>query len=187
MLRNLITTLLVLIAFASIMTVPALAQSATGSISGRVADSAGAVLQGARITMAQKDVYSVSNGIGEFFITGLAPGEYDLTVSYVGFAPFSKKVTVVAGKVTRADAVMAVAAQNQSITVTADRPLSEAEAINRQIAADNILQVESNQVINSLPNATIADAAGRMPRSFAGTGRRRRQVHPDTRAPNHVE
>ena len=56
-----------------------------------------------------------------------------------------------------------MAAQSESITVTAERPHGEAEAINRERTAENILQVLPHDVIVSLPNANVADAIGRLP------------------------
>jgi TonB-dependent receptor len=47
--------------------------------------------------------------------------------------------------------------------VTAERAHGEAEAINEEKIADNILNVLPAQVIQSLPNANVADAVGRMP------------------------
>jgi tetratricopeptide (TPR) repeat protein len=47
--------------------------------------------------------------------------------------------------------------------VTAERPHGEAEAINRERTAENILQVLPHDVITSLPNANVADAIGRLP------------------------
>ena len=47
--------------------------------------------------------------------------------------------------------------------MTVARPRGEAEQINRQRTADNIVQVLSAEVITSLPNANIADAVGRLP------------------------
>jgi TonB-dependent receptor len=47
--------------------------------------------------------------------------------------------------------------------VTAERAHGEAEAINEERVADNILNVLPSEVITSLPNANIADALGRLP------------------------
>src|SRR5207253_1640252 len=49
------------------------------------------------------------------------------------------------------------------IMVYAERGHGEAEAINRERTADNILQVLPSEVITSLPNANVADAIGRLP------------------------
>ena len=61
------------------------------------------------------------------------------------------------------DAILEVSGQSDSVLVTAPRPRGEAEQINRERTADNIVQVLSAEVITSLPNANIADALGRLP------------------------
>lgn len=139
------------------------AQISRGIISGRIVDSAGAVLKGARIEIQPTGTVVTSNNQGEFTITNLAPGEYTVLVSYVGFGSFSTTANVALGSVARVEAVLKVASKNEEIVVTAERPRGEAESINRTRAADNILQVLPSEVITSLPNANIADALGRLP------------------------
>jgi len=137
-------------------------QAGKGVISGVVKDSAGAVLQGAKVELLPRLQPVSTNGQGEFTVTGAAPGAYTITISYVGFSPYTGSVTVVAGQTAQIDAVLQVASRGDEVEVTADRPHGEAEAINRTLAAENILQVLPADVIVSLPNANIADALGRM-------------------------
>ncbi len=139
-----------------------LAQSGKGTVSGRVTDSAGGMLQGAVITLKPGGSTSTDSQ-GEYLITGLAPGDYSVSVSYVGFNVFDKGLKLTAGQSARVDAQLEVASQSSQILVTAERPRGEAEAINRERSADNILQVLPAEVITSLPNANIADALGRLP------------------------
>src|SRR5580658_687792 len=139
----------------------ALPQSGKGAINGRVVDDSGGTLQGAKIVLQPSGVTAATNDQGEFSITDLAPGDYTVSVSYVGFADFSKVVTVTTAQMLRVDVELKVAAQNQQIIVTAEH--GEAEAINRERTADNILQVTPEEVTTSLPNANIADAVGRLP------------------------
>ncbi|MGD0860988.1 MAG: TonB-dependent receptor [Terracidiphilus sp.] len=141
---------------------PAFCQAGKGIITGVVKDSAGAVLQGAKIEMQPQIRPVTTDGQGEFTVTEVTPETYFVTISYVGFTPYSSSVTVVAGQTTRVDAVLKVGSANDEVIVTADRPFGEAEAINRTLAAENILQVLPADVIVSLPNANIADALGRM-------------------------
>jgi len=143
--------------------ISASAQSGRGSISGRVADSAGAVLQGARVELQPGGESVITNQQGEFTISGLAAGEYTVRVNYVGFSDFSDKVTVAAGQAARLEATLKVATKNEEVVVYAERVHGEAEAINRQRESDNILQVLPFDVITSLPNTNIADAVGRLP------------------------
>jgi TonB-dependent receptor len=140
-----------------------LAQVDKGIIAGRVTDISGAVLQGARVELPVAALSTVSGGQGEFSFSGMAPGSYKVSISYIGFSSYVGEVTVKAGEVVRVDAVLKVASKNEEIMVTADRPHGEAEAINRERTSENILQVLPSDVIRSLPNANIADAVGRLP------------------------
>jgi len=135
----------------------------TGGINGKVTDSGGGVLQGAKVTVDPGAIGVVSDAQGQFLLTGLAPGTYKVTVSYVGFTTFTNSVTVVVGQVASLETKLAVESQNLEVLVTAERPAAEVEAVNRERTADNIVQVLPDEVIRSLPNANMADALGRLP------------------------
>ena len=139
------------------------AQSGRGIVAGRVTDSAGAVLQGAEVKLEPGAASAVSNSVGEFTINDLAPGNYTVSVNYVGFEHLVMKVDVAPGQPARVNAVLKIASGLQQITVTAQRVHGEVEAINRERESDNILQVLPVEVITSLPNTNIADALGRLP------------------------
>jgi TonB-dependent receptor len=141
----------------------AFSQSNKGAINGTVKDPAGAVLQGAKIEMQPQLRPMTTNGQGEFSVTDVPTGTYAVIVSYVGFAPYKSNITVTSGQIVHIDAKLEVASAADQVEVTADRPFGDAEAINRTLAAENILQVLPAEVITSLPNANIADALGRMP------------------------
>ena len=71
-----------------------LAQQLTGTLSGTVADSAGAVVPNAKVTMknaASGDVRTtVSNGSGYFAITAVQPGSYTVSIEAQGFKTWSR-------------------------------------------------------------------------------------------------
>ena len=141
-----------------------LAQSATGIITGAVTDPSGAALKGAQVSIPAQNVNAVSDEQGRFVIKGLAPGNYALTVTYVGFATFENNaITVTAGQTTNVAAELKVQSADQNVLVTAPRAGGEVEAINVERTADNIIQVLPAEVIRSLPNANMADALGRLP------------------------
>ncbi|HXY13975.1 MAG TPA: TonB-dependent receptor [Terriglobales bacterium] len=142
---------------------PSLSQERRGTISGHVTDSSDGILQGAKVELQPLGVTAITDGQGYFFMTGVDPGNYTIEITYVGFAPFTKKIDVSGGQVTTVDTKLAVSSQNLEVLVTADRASGEAEEVNRQRTADNVLQVLTNDVITSLPNANIADAVGRLP------------------------
>src|SRR5499427_1169337 len=141
----------------------AFAQGGRGFIEGRATDSAGGVLPGATVTVSPGGARTVTGREGEFVIRGLARGTYTVKVDFVGFTTFQQSVDVDEGGMVRLDAVLQVAGQRAEILVKAERPRGEAEQINRERTADNIVQVLSSDVITSLPNANIADALGRLP------------------------
>jgi TonB-dependent receptor len=142
---------------------PAAAQEAKGSITGTVKDSGGGALKGALVELQPTGVKAVSDEQGDFRFTDVAAGEYTLTVSYVGLSNFTNTVKVVAGQRASADAVLNVAGVTEQVVVVAERVQGEAEAVNVERTADNIVQVLPAEVIRSLPNANMADALGRLP------------------------
>jgi TonB-dependent receptor len=141
---------------------PGGAQTGKGALSGAVVDAQGGALQGAKVIVDPGGSSAVSDAQGQFTLNGLNAGDYDVTVSYAGFAPFTKKVTVAAGQAARLDAALSVAASKQDVQVYAGREGGEIESINRTFNADNIINVLPADVIKSLPNANVADAIGRL-------------------------
>src|SRR3984893_13360474 len=149
--------------FNFISVTPSKAQSRVGAVVGTAKDSDGSALQGALVELLPAGKRTVTDAQGQFRIPEVAPGEYRLTVSYVGFKPAEKKIVVAAGGSETADVVLEVASQADQVLVTGERLQGEAEAINITRTADNIVQVLPSRVILSLPNTNIADAVGRLP------------------------
>ena len=134
----------------------------SGSISGIVKDTAGAVLSGAQVVLQPAATTVASDAQGRYLITNLTPGNYTVTISYVGFTTSVSTVTVTAGQTTPFDVTLKVGSANQEVEVTANLE-GDAAAINEQRVSDNILDVQTDTQIQALPNANIADAVGRMP------------------------
>jgi TonB-dependent receptor len=135
----------------------------TGSIRGTVTDPSGAVLRGAQVEIGNKGITESTDQQGAFFRSALPPGRYEVRVSYVGFKTLPETVTVVAGKTATVNAELHLASRRQSVIVTAARAGGEAQAINTERSAPTIVNVMPKQVIRSLPNQNVADAAGRLP------------------------
>jgi len=135
---------------------------ANGGVSGTVKDASGAVLQGARIDLEPATRIVSSDAQGSFVIPNVKPGPYTVTISYVGFTTFSTSIAVTAGKSTPLDATLTVGSTNQQVIVSATLE-GDVAAINEQRVSENILNVQTDVQIQSLPNANIADALGRMP------------------------
>ena len=152
----------ILLVIASTVLAEGLLAQSNGSVYGHVTDSSGSILQGAQVQLQPTSVIVITGAQGSYFINDIAPGNYTLAISYVGFNLFTKTLEITPGKNLTVDASMQVNSQKDEILVTA-RASGEAENINRQRTADNVLQVLTNEVITSLPNANLADALGRLP------------------------
>jgi hypothetical protein len=100
------------------------AQTTGGSIKGQITDATNSAIPGADVAInsgknVAKNVQSDENGA--YNATGLAPGNYTVTVTKFGFANFtSKPISVAAGKVVSADVHLELQASKQEVTVASD-------------------------------------------------------------------
>src|SRR5579871_4580466 len=154
--------LFLLLAFALGMADMAYAQ-AKGAIAGIVTDDSGAVLKGAQITIESPVFSTTTDEQGRFYINNVAPGGYTVTITYLGFTKFDQAVNVAVGEVANIEAKLKVQSESETIIVTVPRVTGEAEAVNIERSADNLVQALPQEVIRSLPNANMADALGRLP------------------------
>ncbi len=138
-------------------------QNAKSTLTGSVVDNSGAILKGARITLLPLKLISETNAEGQFVLPEVPAGNYTLRVSFVGFKTSETNVELAAGQTQNVEVKMAVASSREEIVVSAERVHGEADAINETRTADNIVEVLPAEVIQSLPNANVADAIGRLP------------------------
>ncbi len=101
------------------------AQAIFGSITGTVADSTGAFIPGATITITDvakgTSVTATSNGSGEFTVEHLIPDSYNVRVTMNGFKGFETDgLPVSADETRKIDAVMQTGGAGETITVSAD-------------------------------------------------------------------
>ena len=124
---------LVIISFFLILAMAVARASITGSISGVVTDSSGAVISGAKVvasnveTGVRTTVTSDSSGFYKF--ASLAVGTYDLEVTQTGFRTYKKTGLVIdANSALRADATLPVGAINEKVEVSTDAVHVETES-----------------------------------------------------------
>ena len=107
------------------------AQAGRGSVSGIVADPAGAVVHRAEVTLLNNAtgvaLHTVTSSAGLYSFLSLNPGLYSITVSQPGFAKFVEdKVTVSVDQTTEVNVTLQVGAATESVTVTGGTELVEA-------------------------------------------------------------
>jgi len=78
-----------------LMCIPTFAQTVDTAILGTVSDNSGAIISGAVVTLTFPatgfEKKAVTTSTGEYRVAYLTPGNYDLTVSAVGFAAYEQK------------------------------------------------------------------------------------------------
>ena len=108
----------------------AVAQQPTAQISGLISDSSGAVVPDAGIHVTNLNtglrVDGRSNGSGNYLVTNLRPGEYQITASKEGFATVSRNgVTLVVSQSARLDFTLSLGSVKDTIEVRGTAPLLE--------------------------------------------------------------
>ena len=114
--------LTVLFLFAVLFVSTASAQQTAGSIKGTLADSSGAVIPAAAVTLTgngpTRSVQTQADG--SYTFAGIAPGNYTISVAIPGFAPFSQAIAIKTGAVSQVPIQLALAAETQQVTVAAE-------------------------------------------------------------------
>ncbi len=113
-----------------------LPQTPNGSIVGRVTDASRAGIPGAAVQV--RDVATnltrsgESHDDGEFTISNLAPGIYDVTVDKPGFRQVHERdLELQVGQTARVDARLEVGSVSETIEIKADVPLINTESFSR--------------------------------------------------------
>ena len=121
----------------------------SGSIRGTAKDTSGAVVPNVKITVADSQTglnrTVTSDGAGEYRVTGLPPGTYDVTAASAGFATaINKGVVVGIGETLDDDFQLHIASGNTEIVVNSEVPVIETD---RGSQSDTI----SSKLIEDLP------------------------------------
>ena len=107
--------------------------TATVAIRGRITDPDGALIPGAKVTIATPQGKTVTattaDSSGNYEVRGLPAGTYVVRADFAGFAPFqSQGIPIAAGQSRRVDIKMAIQVEQQNVVVTDDTPTVNVEA-----------------------------------------------------------
>jgi len=97
------------------------AQKGSAAIYGNVTDQSGAVIQGgtATATGSAGPIKATANARGQYVLNGLPPGQYKLSVSAAGFAPFETDLTLAADQALEIDATLQPPSAKTEVNVEA--------------------------------------------------------------------
>src|SRR5260370_19789948 len=146
--RNLLCLLALLLFLPSLV----FAQADTGTLSGTVRDTSGAVVPDASVTARntatglQRAAQTGTDGVYTF--PGLPPAAYDVTISKSGFADYKAQTTITVGSHVTLDAPLSVSQVSTTVEVVAV-PVAE---INTQ--TQEVSQIITPEQVANLPSLT---------------------------------
>src|SRR5215831_7399492 len=132
------------IAFSFAFALAAFAQSDRGTITGTIADPAGAVVASAPIEVKNVEtgaLYQAGSSATGNYVVQVPTGTYEVTVSVPGFKKFIRANLVVPVEQTlRVDVVLEVGSNAESVTVTEAAPLLKTESgeLSHNVTADTL-------------------------------------------------
>ena len=139
---------------------PLAAQTASGTISGRVSDSSNLAVPGATVTITSPNLQgtrtTVTSVNGDYIFPNLPPGSYTITVELSGFGTTKATRDVGAGQPVEVDVTLRPASLSEIVTVTA-----RTDAFTNTVQASTNIQSE---LLATLPTArTILSAVNLAP------------------------
>jgi TonB-dependent receptor len=141
----------------------AAAQSESGSLDGKITDATkGMPLTGAIVTIEGSGLEVSTDRAGEFYFSGVPAGDRQVRVSYLGFAPQSFAVTIVAGQRAHLDAKLGEdVVQLETLHVEGQR-VGQARALNQERAADSLKNIVAADAMGRFPDQNAAEALARI-------------------------
>jgi len=132
------------------------AQTGNGTVTGVVTDATGAVIANAPIELKNTEtgvVYrATSTDTGNFTITQVPIGSYELSASVQGFKKYTRQnLTLIAAQVLRLDVPLEIGASTESVTVSAESSQLQTET------GDVSQNINFNQLAN-LPLLGVGNA-----------------------------
>ena len=128
-------------------------QAETGTLIGTVTDASGAVVSNAKVMVVSVGTNASRNTVtdsrGDYVITTLKPGAYQLTVEGSGFTKYSRQVQVTVGATVEASVKLSVTGVATTVEVTAS---AEVATVNTESAT--LSDVITSKQITDLPTLT---------------------------------
>ena len=144
---------ILIVTFGVLLLVPhtASGQAASGAIAGSVEDTTGGALPGVTVEVASPALIeglrtAFTDGQGNYRITDLRPGVYDVTFRLPGFSTVVREgIELTTGFTANVDAELQVGSIEETITVTAATPIVDVQTSSEQ-------QVFTADVLEALPS-----------------------------------
>jgi TonB-dependent receptor len=120
-------------------------------------------LPGANIILQGTAIGTASDIKGRYKITKIPPGNYSVTVTYIGYKSKNIAIRLAPGKAVIRDITLVYdVVEGETVTITAQAE-GQVAAINQQLRSNTIKNVVSAERIMELPDANAAESVGRLP------------------------
>ena len=131
-----------------LLCVAAFGQSDRGTITGTIADPAGAVVAGAPIELKNSETgiayEAASTPTGNFTLAQLPAGTYEMSVTVAGFKKYLRQnIAVQVGQTVRVDVPLEVGSATESVTVTEQASLLKTESgeLSHTVPAQRLIEL----------------------------------------------
>ena len=150
-------------ALATVLMTTALPLAAAQVLTGKVTDTTGtAPLQGAIVSVDGTNRSTSTDRFGEYRIANLSPGDYSITVSYIGAPAVTSSISVPESGA-ELDFTLGADVRFMDNILVVGSKAAQAGAINQQRAADSIVSVIDSDGLGYFPDTTVADSLQRVP------------------------
>jgi iron complex outermembrane receptor protein len=130
----------------------------TGAVTGTVANSGtNQFLANAEVRVAGTNQVVLTDRDGSFELRNLAPGTYELQVTYAGLDPEKRSVTVTAGSTRREEFNLTTGVYKMAAFTVASEVEGNAAQVNKQKKADFFVTAVSADTLGEVPEGNIGE------------------------------
>lgn len=136
-------------------------ENSFGILTGRITDNESHTLPGATVYVEDLHTGVTSDINGYYTLPNLKPGTYTLRISYVGYSPITKKITVTKSRVIETNFVMNEGVELQEVQVEGAFA-GQRRAMQMQKNSMGVTNVVSADQVGKFPDSNIGDALKRI-------------------------
>ncbi len=135
------------------------------TVTGKVSNaSTGDFLPGANVMLLGTNYGDASDKSGNFVMLNVTPGNYTISVKYIGYKPYTQEITVSSdASENNFDIGLEVTFVKLGEVVVPGLRTGEAKALNQQKASDKIQNIIVAEQIEAFPDPNAAEALRRLP------------------------
>ncbi len=158
------TRVLCVLGLSFLIAVQSVTAATSGTIKGKVYDrEAKDALPGASVLVKGTSIGASTDLNGAYVIHNVPVGTQTIVVSYVGYVSLTVTVDVPEDQTMTQDFYLEPTAVQGKLVVVTAQAQGQMQAINQQLASNQIVSVVSSAKIQELPDFNAAEAIGRLP------------------------